>query len=101
MPDEYEIRKDVPMPASKGKSGLCATLRKMTCGNSITIPAEQQLSVYTCARSVGAKIKTQKEADGTVTVWRTDRAAGPEPAAESGAGQAPGFKPIQIGRAHV
>jgi hypothetical protein len=67
----YEIRKGIPVPSK----GLVDTLRQMEYGDSIVIPAGQHLGVHTCARSVGAKVKTRSNKDGTVTVWRIDKPA--------------------------
>ena len=72
MSDFYEILKGVPLPSRGEKYGLCATLRKMDCGDCIAVSAERRMSIYSCARSVGAKVKTRSNADGTLTVWRTD-----------------------------
>lgn len=72
MPDEYEIRKDVPIAQSPSK-GLVAALRQMDYGDSIVISVDQHLSVHSCARSVGARVKTRSNKDGTVTVWRIDK----------------------------
>ena len=75
MTDVYEIRKDIPMPAPEEKTGLCATIRRMAYGDSIVIAARQQMTVHTSAKSVGAKVKTRNNGDGTITVWRVDPAA--------------------------
>ena len=66
---DYEIRKGVPAPPVSKAKGLSATLRKMAVGDSIVIPAAQHLGVHTCARAVGAKVRTRSNGDGTVTVW--------------------------------
>ena len=71
MSNVYEIQKGVPLPSREGK-GLCATIRLMACGDSITVPSDRHLSVHTSARSVGAKVRTRSNGDGTVTVWRID-----------------------------
>lgn len=67
----YEIRKDVPI-AENSQTGLCAAIRQMKYGHSIVIPAGQRLSIHSCARSVGARVKTRSNGDGAVTVWRID-----------------------------
>jgi hypothetical protein len=72
LADIYEIRKDIPIPAPRGKDGLCAAIRRMRCGDSIVVPVEKHLGLHTSARSVGAKVKTRSNRDGTVTVWRID-----------------------------
>ena len=104
MTDLYEIRKDVPMPSEGGRNGLCATIRRMSSGDSIVISAGQHLSVHTSARSVGAKVKTRSNKDGTVTVWRidspSDTAAGPGSAAAPNYAAVPalaGFKSSEPG----
>lgn len=74
MSETYEIRKDLPIPESRlRRTGLSDTIRRMECGDSITVPARQRLGVHACARSVGAKVKTRSNRDGTVTVWRIDQ----------------------------
>jgi len=77
LTDIYEIRKDIPLPAAGGKNGLCAAIRRMTCGDSIVVPAGQHTCVHASARSVGAKVKTKSNKDGTVTVWRVDSSSAP------------------------
>lgn len=74
LADIYEICKGIPVGRT---AGLCATLRKMECGDSIVIPLEQHASVHTCARRVGAKVKTRNTGEGTVMVWRVDGVAQP------------------------
>lgn len=92
----YEIRKDVPIPSDGGKQSLCATLKKMTCGDSIIIPADQHLSVHSSARSVGAKVKTKSNKDGTVTVWRVDELKNlSKPTAGTGYPVPPGYPKIE------
>jgi hypothetical protein len=49
----------------------------MECGDSIVIPLEQHASVHTCARRVGAKVKTRNTGEGAVMVWRVDGVAQP------------------------
>lgn len=81
MSDTYEIKKDVPVPSSDKRTGLTKTIRKMEYLDSIVIPADKISSVHPCAAQAGAKVKTQKNPDGTVTVWRIDppaAAPGPE-----------------------
>jgi hypothetical protein len=69
----HQIRKDVPIPQDRStRTGLSATIRRMEYGDSTVIPGDQQMSVHTCARSVGARVKTRSNKDGTVTVWRID-----------------------------
>jgi hypothetical protein len=100
----YEIHKGVPAPPTT----LASTIRQMECGESIDIPASKHLGVHTCARSVGARVKTRSNKNGTVTVWRIDRAvpqatglrptaAGPARRAAGSAapplGDQPGLKP--------
>jgi len=77
---QYTIRRGVPIPRAKGLSGA---IKSMGHGDCIDIPAAQQMSVHSCARSVGARVKTRGNGDGTVTVWRTDSAAGSGSAAVS------------------
>ena len=72
MTDIYEIRKDVPAPASNKRTGLTKTIRKMEYMDSIVIPGDKISSVHPCAAQAGAKVKTQKNTDGTITVWRVD-----------------------------
>ena len=99
---KYVIRKGVPVPSS-ARGGLSAAIRRMSYGDCITIPLEQYMSVHTCARSVGAKVRTQSNKDGTVNVWRIDSppaaevgpssaATEPEPVAQSqSSGESPTF----------
>ena len=78
MPDTYEIRKNVPIVDGRGKGrGLAGTIRRMVYGDAIIIPAALQISVHTCARSVGAKVRTRRNDDGNVTVWRIDHTEPP------------------------
>jgi hypothetical protein len=70
--DEYEIRKGIPLPQSNKQTGLTSAIRKMEYLDSITIPGDKISSVHPCASQAGAKVKTEKNADGTVTVWRVD-----------------------------
>jgi hypothetical protein len=72
LADIYEIRKDIPIPTPGGKDSLCAAIRRMSYGDSIVVPVEKHLGLHTSARSVGAKVKTRSNRDGTVTVWRID-----------------------------
>src|SRR5580704_9120699 len=74
MPD-YEIKKDVPPSPAGRHTGLTATLRKMEYMDSIVVPADKLSSIHPCAAQAGAKVRTQKNADGTVTVWRIDSPA--------------------------
>lgn len=84
MSDTYEIKKDVPVPSSDKRTGLTKTIRKMEYLDSIVIPADKISSVHPCAAQAGAKVKTQKNPDGTVTVWRVNPpAAAPGPAAST------------------
>ena len=69
MADEYEIRKGIPLPPSSKRTGLTCALRKMEYLDSIVIPGDKISSVHPCAGQAGAKVKTEKNADGTVTVW--------------------------------
>lgn len=64
----YEIRKGIPPP----EKGLVDTLRQMERGDSIVIPSNRHIGVHACAKSIGAKVKTRSNKDGTVTVWRVD-----------------------------
>ena len=64
----YEIRKGVPVPPR----GLTDTIRKMECGDSIVIPVNRRVAAHNSARSIGAKVKTKANHDGTLTVWRID-----------------------------
>lgn len=80
MSNAYEIRNSVPIPDGRNNGrGLSATIRRMVYGDSIVISSGQLTSVYTCARSVGAKVKTSSNKDGTLTVWRIDRDASHQP----------------------
>jgi hypothetical protein len=72
MTDSYEIRTDVPVPETTRATGLSAAIRQMNCGDSIVVPANRIYSAHACARSVGAKVKTQSNRDGTATIWRID-----------------------------
>lgn len=72
MPGTYEIKKDVPVPSSDRRTGLTETIRKMEYLDSIVVPADKISSVHPCAAQAGAKVKTQKNPDGTVTAWRVD-----------------------------
>src|ERR1035441_656871 len=72
MNDTYEIRKGVPIALSGRQTGLTKTLRKMEYLDSIIIPGNKVSSAHSCAFQAGMKVKTQKNADGTVTVWRVD-----------------------------
>jgi hypothetical protein len=82
----YEIRKGVPVPSVNRQTGLTATLRRMEQGDSIVVPADKVSSMHPCAIQAGVKIMTQKNDDGTFTVWRTDTpAAGNKSAPESAA----------------
>ena len=71
MADEYDIRKGIPLPLPplSKQTGLTNTLRKMEYLDSIVIPGDKISSVHPCAGQAGAKVKTKKNADGTVTVW--------------------------------
>lgn len=64
----YEIHKGVPVPPK----GLIDTIRKMECGDSIVIPVSRRVAAHTSARSIGARVKTRSNQDGTLTVWRID-----------------------------
>jgi hypothetical protein len=94
----YEIRTDIPIPEEGNKNGLAAAIRRMAYGNSIIIPSAQHMSVHTSARSVGAKVKTRSNKDGTITVWRIDpgargeapRSSDPRPQPQSAAAAEPG-----------
>lgn len=66
---DYEIRDDIPLPSAGKTNGLSAAFRKMTVGQSVIVPAEQQVSIHACARSVGARMRTRNNGNGTVTVW--------------------------------
>ena len=66
----YEIKKGVPIPANAGLTGI---IRKMEYMDSVDIPGDKLSSVHPCASQAGAKVKTKKNSDGTVTVWRMDR----------------------------
>jgi len=90
MPDTYEIKKDVPVPSSDKRTGLTKTIRKMEYLDSIVVPADKISSVHPCAAQAGAKVKTQKNPDGTVTVWRVDPpTAPPDPEPLAGGGRSP------------
>ena len=80
---DYVIRDGVPLPSAGKTTGLSATLRRMTVGQSTDVPAEQRVSVHACARSVGAKVRTRSNEDGTVTVWCVSSSTKPEPVASS------------------
>lgn len=68
----FEIRKGVPVPPK----GLTDTIRKMECGDSIVIPVDRRVAAHTSARSIGAKVRTRSNHDGTLTVWRVDPGTG-------------------------
>lgn len=90
MDSDYEIRRDVPMREGRGGSrGLSGAIRRMGYGDSIVIPAAQQISAHACAKHVGAKVRTRKNEDGSVTIWRTDLAAEPEPVVEESGPSSP------------
>lgn len=72
MANLYEIQKRVPIPPPKKHLGLTKLIREMEYGDSITIPGDKISSVHPCAAQVGAKVKTRKNPDGTVLVWRVD-----------------------------
>jgi len=72
MNDTYEIRKGVPVALSGRQTGLTKTLRKMEYMDSIIVPGNKVSSAHSCAAQAGMKVKTQKNADGTITVWRVD-----------------------------
>lgn len=82
MGNAYEILKGVPFPSSGVQTGLTQTIRQMGHMDAIVVPANKQSSVHPCAAAAGAKVKTHRNADGTVTVWRVDRpvATGVRPA---------------------
>jgi hypothetical protein len=77
----YEIQKGVPAPSSdKKQPGLTKLIREMECGDCIVIPGDKISSVHPCAAQAKAKVRTRKNPDGTVTVWRTDEPEIDEPA---------------------
>jgi hypothetical protein len=75
----FEIRKGVPVPSK----GLTDTIRKMECGDSIVIPIDRRVAAHTSARSIGAKVRTRSNHDGTLTVWRIDPGTGAAHSSES------------------
>lgn len=72
MANLYEIQKSIPIPSPKKQPGLTKLIREMEYGDSITIPGDKISSVHPCAAQAGAKVKTRKNPDGTVLVWRVD-----------------------------
>ena len=72
MANLYEIQKSVPIPSPKKHLGLTKLIREMEHGDSIVIPGDKISSVHPCAAQAGAKVKTRKNPDGTVLVWRVD-----------------------------
>jgi hypothetical protein len=72
MGDIYEIKKGIPAPGSSDQPSLTKTLRQMEYMDRIDIPGDKISSAHPCAAQVGIKIKTQKNKDGTFTIWRVD-----------------------------
>ena len=72
MGNIYEIKKGVPAPGSSDQPSLTKTLRQMEYMDHIVIPGDKIPSAHPCAAQVGIKIKTQKNNDGTFTIWRVD-----------------------------
>ena len=72
MANLYEIQKSVPIPSPKKHLGLTKLIREMEYGDSIVIPGDKISSVHPCAAQAGAKVKTRKNPEGTVLVWRVD-----------------------------
>jgi hypothetical protein len=72
MGEIYEIRKGIPAPDSGDQPGLTKTFRIMDYMDSTVIPGNKIPSAHPCAAQVGIKIKTQKNDDGTFTIWRVD-----------------------------
>ena len=72
MGNIYEIKKGVPAPDSSNQPSLTKTLRQMEYMDRIVIPGDKIPSAHPCAAQVGIKIKTQKNNDGTFTIWRVD-----------------------------
>jgi hypothetical protein len=70
--------KGVPIPSGPQKTGLTDTLRKMEFEDCIVVPGNLASSLHPCAGYAGVKIKTRKNKDGTINVWRIDA---PVPAA--------------------
>ena len=97
MSDVYEIRKDVPAPTSDKRTGLTKTIRKMEYMDSIVVPLSKLSSVHPCAAQAGAKVRTQKNADGTVTVWRVDLPQVVDKGAAAPVALKPADKPNSIG----
>ena len=75
----YEIRKGVPAPASSKQPGLTKCLRKMEYMDSIVIPGDKISSAHPCAAQIGIRLITQKNSDGTYTLWRVDLPDVPPP----------------------
>ena len=84
MEDEYEIRKGIPMPPLAKQPGLTSTMRKMEPMDSVVVPGDKLSSAHPCAAQLGMKIKTQKNADGTVTLWCISAAINADPPRKPG-----------------
>lgn len=79
MAELYEIQKGVPVPSSdKKQPGLTKLIREMECGDSIVIPGDKISSAHPCAAQAKAKVRTQKNPDGTVTIWRISSVIAPK-----------------------
>jgi len=73
MAEDYAILKGIPLPERDSKgSGMTSSIRKMEYLDSIIVPESKLASIHACAKSAGARVRTQKNKDGTVTVWRID-----------------------------
>jgi hypothetical protein len=63
------IDKNIPIP---NRSGQTAILRKLEVGDSFLIEEKKRTNVVPLANGVGIKVKTAKESDGWVRVWRIE-----------------------------
>ena len=84
MEDIYEIKKGIPAPGSSDQPSLTKTLRQMEPMDSVVVPGDKLSSAHPCAAQLGMKIKTQKNADGTVTLWCISAAIGADPPRKPG-----------------
>jgi hypothetical protein len=84
MEDIYEIKKGIPAPGSSDQPSLTKTLRQMEPMDSVVVPGDKLSSAHPCAAQLGMKIKTQKNADGTVTLWCISAVIGADPPRKPG-----------------
>lgn len=72
---DYEIKSNVPIPIGK-TSGKTAALRRLSVGDSFTIPKTElkkhtRKGVYSSAQKVGIQITTREVEEG-LRVWRVE-----------------------------